>query len=155
MILTIVQGLIFLSYVIFLMIRFKGPLPSISDSWYKLNGMTSILFILFCWSLSITMVLQSNGIILPFFISGSGLAFVGVSTAFKDKENFTSLVHFAGAAICIIFAFIGIWLEYNLWLLSILWIMSIIIFNKLKIKNTMWWVEISAFLFIIIGLFIK
>ena len=152
--LTIIQLLVFTSYVTFLLIKFKGPLPSISDSWYKLDGLQKYLFTVFCWGLAIPLLYQGNSSTLLFFLSGSCLAFVGVDTMFKDKD-FTKYIHFIGAGAAITLAFLGIGLEYYNWIPMIGCAISIIAIKFLKIKNPIWWIEISAFLFIIIGLFIR
>lgn len=152
--LTLIQLLIFTSYVTFLLIKFKGTLPSISDSWYKLEGLTKYLFTVFCWGLAIPLLYQGNGTTLLFFLSGSCLAFVGVDTMFKDKD-FTKYIHFIGAGAAITLAFLGIGVEYHSWIPIIFCALSIIALKLLKVKNFTWWTEISSFLFIIVGLFIK
>lgn len=150
MALTIVQAIIFLSYVSFLMIKFKGPIPSISDSWYLLKGRQKFLFTLFCFSLGITMLFQCVPSVF-FFISGAALSFVGINTTFKDNW-ITPYIHFAGAAICIIFALLGIGIVLHNWIPLIGWVMSAVSINYFKVKNDTWWIEIAAFIFIILGL---
>lgn len=108
MLLTLIQGLIFITYVIFIMIKFKGPLSSISDSWYKLGEPLNILFTLFCFSIGLMMPFHIVGIApIFFFLSGSGLCFTGAAAMFKD-DNMTSLVHRIGATICVIGGLLGI-----------------------------------------------
>jgi len=153
--LTLIQAIVFISFVSFLFFKFKGPLISISYSWYNLDGFQKYLFTLFCWGIAIPMLYQSNGSTLFFFISGTGLAFVGASTSFKDNDYLTNFIHLTGAGIAIVFAFIGIGIERHNWIPMIACAISIIVIKLLKIKNPIWWIEISAFLFIIIGLFIK
>jgi hypothetical protein len=154
MILTLLQGLIFLSYVIFLWIKFKGPLPSISESWYRLKPLKlSFLFVLFCWSIGILMLFQGNEQTSLFFISGSGLCFVGASTQFKMKKDHTDIVHSVGAAIGIGGALIGIGIISS-WIPLGVFILASILLSSLKIKNLTWWIEISAFVSILAGMLI-
>ena len=152
--LTLTQGVIFLSYITFLVIKF-GILPSISDSWYelkKLGGVWYSLFTWFCYSLGILMFFQTNGTPL-FFISGAGLCFVGVATQFLDKESIEPWIHFTGAALCILGILIGIGVERHMWIPLIAWgILTVVIEVIPKLKNKTWWVEISAFCCIILGL---
>lgn len=150
MALTIAQAVIFVSYVSFLMIKFKGPIPSISDSWYLLPGKLKFLFTGFCFSIGILMLFQSVPSAL-FFLSGSALSFVGINTTFKDSW-ITPYIHFAGAAFCIIFALLGIGFVLHSWLPLIGFIISAITLSLSKIKNQTWWIEIVAFIFIILGL---
>jgi uncharacterized membrane protein HdeD (DUF308 family) len=156
--LTLTQGIIFLLYVTFLVIKFKGPLPSISDSWYelkKLGGVWYSLFTWFCYSLGVLMFFQTNGTAPAlFFISGAGLCFVGVATQFMAKESIEPWIHFTGVALCVLGALVGIGVERHNWLPLTGWAFSTAIIEVLhpNLKNKTWWVEIAAFTFIIIGL---
>lgn len=151
---TIIQGIIFITYISFLLIKFGKPLPSISDSWYQLEGLQKSFFTWFCWSLGFFMLFQTNGTSPLFFLSGAGLCFVGAATMFKSDDKFTPIIHFLGALICILSALIGIWIERNNYLPLILYgITSLILSSeKIKLKNKIWWIEIIAFIYIIIGL---
>lgn len=154
MILTLLQGLIFLSYVIFLWIKFKGPLSSISESWYKLKPLKlGFLFVLFCLSIGILMLYQGDQQTLLFFISGAGLCFVGASTRFKMKKDHTDIVHSVGAAVGIGCALIGIGLISS-WIPLIAFVVISALLALLKIKNLTWWIEIAAFVSILSGLLI-
>lgn len=157
MLLTLIQGLIFIAYITFLMVKFKGPLSSISQSWYSLKTPLKYLFTLFTSSLGVLMMYHVGSSDLAttmFVISGVGLAFVGFSTAFKDYKSITPYVHSVGAAIGIVFALIGIGLNGSLisWVPFIAFIILSLLIILLKIKNSTWWVEIVAFLCVIIGL---
>lgn len=152
-ILTLIQAITFVAYISFIMIKFKGVLPSISDSWYKLGYPLNKLFTLFCLILGITMLFQGDGVIW-FFISGAGLSFVGVATAFKDPDTPTGPIHSIGAGIGIIFALIGIGIVGGLWIPLIgLAIVSVLI-KLFRIKNATWWIEKAAFIATITGLLI-
>lgn len=151
MILTLIQAGIFLSYLTFILIKL-GILPSISDSWYELQGLQKSLFTWFCFSLGVTMFFQTNGTAPAlFFLSGSGLVLVGVATRFMDKESKEPLMHFTGAATCIIGALVGIGVERGFWLPLIYFILVSSTLSIFKIKNKIIWVEIIAFIFIILG----
>jgi hypothetical protein len=155
MTLTLIQGLIFISYVTFLMIRFKGPLHSISESWYALGDPLNILFTLFCWSLAFTMFFQTNGTSGFFFLSGGGLGFVGAATMFKLKDGFTDKCHFIGATVGIVSALVALIYERGLIAPLIAFAIATLIIVVTKMKNDMWWIEIAAFLAIIIGLLVS
>lgn len=159
MILTLIQALIFLSYVTFLWIKFKGPLPSISESWYRLKelGGTSYgWFTLFCMSLGFTMFFQAD-ITNPvplFFISGASLVFVGVATMYKSKTSPDKWMHPLCAAICIVFGLIGVGVEHHSWIPTIAFVLATGIIKLSKINNATWWIEMVAFLSILGGLLI-
>lgn len=150
---TTFQALVFLLYVGFLLFKFKKPLPSISDSWYELPSPINHLFTLFTWSLGFAMVFQGTGETPLFFLSGAGLLFVGTATQFKWTGAHTNIVHYVGAAAGIICALIGLWFENGVYLPTLLWVVSVIVLKLSKIKNFTWWVEISAFVCIVIGLY--
>jgi len=150
MVLTLVQAAIFISYVLFLLIKFKGPLPSISESWYELGHPLRILFSVFCLSLGFTMTLHPESVF--FFLSGVGLSFVGVATWFKSSERITEYIHFGGAMSGIVFGLLGIAFGLGNIIPLIVWITVTLLILLFKIKNHMWWIEIVAFLAIIYGL---
>ena len=156
LLITIIQALVFISYVTFLLIKFKGPLTSISDSWYKLGGFDgklSFLFTLFCWGIAIPMLFQGQSTAL-FFLSGAGLSFVGVATMFKSTNDITPYIHFIGAGIGIIFALIGIGVERFTWIPLISFAVLSLLLKLLKVNNIVWWIEIVAFISIVFGLFL-
>jgi len=156
MILTLIQGLIFVLYVTFIILKF-GILDSISQSWYKLRemgGLWYLLFTAFCWSLAITMGLQSDLEYSLFIYSGAGLAFVGAATMFNLKNTFVPYVHFIGAATGILLGLIALGVERQSWIPAIAFAGSTLIIKLLKIKHSTWWIEIAAFITIITGLLI-
>jgi len=150
MILTLVQALIFVAYVTFLLIKFKGPLHSISESWYKLKYPLRILFNLFCLVLGITMTLYDQSIF--FFFSGVGLTAVGVASWSQSSEKLTRYIHFGGAISGMLFALLGVGFGGADWLPLSVWAIGSIFMLLFKIKNNFWWIEILAFVTIIIGL---
>jgi hypothetical protein len=155
MIITLLQAFVFASYVTYIIYRF-GVLPSISDSWYKLEPLrTSFLFTLFCWSLSTLMLFQTNETTAWFFASGAGLAFVGAATMFKWSGAYTDKVHFLGAATGIACALVGLGVEYNNWIPTAIFIIIAATLSAFKVKNTIWWTEVAAFCCIISGLFYR
>lgn len=153
--LTTFQTLVFLLYVGFLLYKFKKPLPSISDSWYELPDPMNHLFTLFTWSLGFAMIFQGSGETPLFFLSGTGLLFVGTATQFKWTGAHTNIVHYAGAATGIIFALAGLWVENHLYFPLLSWLIITILFKLIKLKNFTWWVEVLAFVCIVVGLYLR
>lgn len=152
MITTLLQALVFVSYIGFIVYRF-GVLPSISESWYRLEPLRkSFLFTLFCWSLSTLMLFQTNETSAWFFASGAGLAFVGAATMFKWAGAYTDKIHSLGALIGIQSALIGLGVEYNNWIPTAVFTAIAVIISAFKVKNKVWWTEIVAFVCIISGL---
>ncbi len=150
-ILTIIQLVVFLLYVGFIVKRY-GILPSISDSWYVLPLRQQFLFTLFTWGIGIPMLLYGN---VWFFLSGSGLSFVGVATQFKDKIGHTKEVHYIGALVGILGALIGIIVQYGNYVPLVWFIFLAISFQVSYMKNKIWWQEIVAVVLILWGLLVK
>lgn len=148
---TTLQLLIFVAYVTFLLVKFKGPLPSISDSWYELPRKQKNLFTFFCWSLGLLMVFQGKEQLITFFFAGVGFFWVGAATMFKRK--ITGRLHYLGASMAIILSLISIGIEGGVWYPLILWVVSSGLIKGLKINNDVWWIEIAAFVTIILGLY--
>jgi hypothetical protein len=155
MILTTVQALIFVLYVGFLLYKFKKPLPSISDSWYELPKNWNNLFTLFTWSLGFCMIFQGTNETPLFFLSGTGLLFVGTATAFKWTGAHTNLVHYGGAVVGILGALVGLGVEFGLWWPLLSWVVVTMGLKYIRIKNFTWWVEIVAFVTIVCGLYLR
>ncbi len=150
MIITLVQGLVFITYIVFLYAYCKKTLPSISQSYYELPNSISYLFTFFCWGIGIPMLFQGNEL---FFISGSGLCFVGAATNFLSKGAHTNVVHYVGAFLGIAGALFGLWFDYGiLFPLIVFGGGTIFVLVTDKIENKIWWVEILAFVTIISGL---
>lgn len=155
MTLSVIQILIFVSYVTFIMIKF-GILPSISESWYRLRDLGGVwysLFTWFCWGLGFTMFFQTN-FTAPylFFLSGAGLCFVGAATMFKLKDSLQPYIHSIGAFVGISAALIGLGVERHAWLPLVDFLILMIIIQIFVDKNKIWWTEILAFLSIGLGL---
>ena len=150
---TILQGLTFILYVTFIVRKF-GVLPSISESWYRLKGLQKSLFTWFCWTIGGLMLFQTNGETGLFFMSGIGLMFVGAATMFKTDEAKSNLIHPAGAVLCVLGAFAGLYIERHAYIpFGIFILLATIILLTIK-ENRTWWLEISAFITILLGLLI-
>lgn len=155
MIITLLQALVFLLYIGFIVYRF-GVLPSISESWYRLQPFRiSFLFTLFCWSLSTLMLFQTNETTGWFFASGVGLAFVGTATMFKWSGAYTDKLHGLGAVVGILCALVGLGVEYNNWIPTAAFVAIAAILSAFKVENKVWWIEIAAFCSVIAGLFYR
>lgn len=152
---TIFQASVFLLYVGFLLYRFRKPLPSISDSWYELKEPARWLFTLFCWSLGGAMLFQGTEETPLFFLSGTGLMFVGAATQFKWSGANSNLVHFGGALVGIMGALCGLGIEYGNWKPLLVWSIGTLLLQYIKIRNFIWWVEILAFVSIIGGFLLR
>jgi hypothetical protein len=90
-----------------------------------------------------------------FFLSGSGLSFVGVATQFKDKIGHTKEVHYIGALVGILGALIGIIVQYGNYVPLVWFIFLAISFQVSYMKNKIWWQEIVAVVLILWGLLVK
>ena len=91
-----------------------------------------------------------------FFMSGAGLCFVGTATAFLSKGASTNIVHYLGAAVGIGCALLGLVFQYGIYLpLLVFTLGTALIMLIPKVNNKIWWVEILAFVVIVIGLFLR
>jgi hypothetical protein len=151
---TLVQGLTFILYVTFITIRL-GVIPSISDSWYLLPGLEKSLFTWFCWVIGGLMLFQTNGTTPFFFLSGGGLMFVGAATMFKTDEAKSNIIHPLGAFLAIMGGLIGLAVERHTLIPLILFIISLVVIYLIVKVNKTWWIEILAFITILLGLLIK
>ena len=152
---TLIQLVVFLLYIS-LVIHKVGVLESISDSWYQMKPPWNHLFTAFCTIIGFLMLFQTNGTSAFFFLSGAGLIFTGVATQFKEDMAKSHIVHYVGAFVGIIAALAGLWYEYDVWIPSIMFAIGVsLLYVLIKIDNAVWWLEIWATFWILIGLVIR
>ena len=148
--LTVLQTLVFTGYILFLLHKFKQPLPSISQSWYQLKPYNQqYLFTWFIGLLGLFTLMQGG---LLFLLSGIFLLFVGITTEFKKTFTLEDEIHYGGAVLGILLSLLGLWHWGLIWpsLIMVLWLGVCVVWN---VKNFTWWVEIGAFISIISGMF--
>lgn len=153
MIITILKLIIFITYIITILVKFKS-LNSISESYYRWEENKKAFFTLFCYSLGFLLMFQNTGF---FIASGAGLLLTGVASNFLSDDKLINIAHYVGASICIISAIIGLAIHYNLITYTILGITAILInwIVSRKRPNLILQIEITAFLVIAGGLVIK
>lgn len=151
---TLIQLLVFLLYVSLVVYK-VGVLESISDSWYNMKPPLNHLFTAFCTIIGFLMFFQTNGTSALFFLSGAGLIFTGVATQFKEDVAKSHIVHYTGAFFGIVMALVGLWYEYGIILPSVMFALFVVADAMLNIRNGVWWLEIWATFWILIGLVIK
>lgn len=142
--------IVFFGYVAFIWKRY-GILPSISESWYRLPDKDKILFTLFCWGFAFPAIILGDNVLM--FLAGTGISFVGAAAQFK--QTMTRTVHIIGAFTGVLFSQLAIYFDYNLFYINLIFIslaLSIFLLRKTKIKNYIWWIEITAFTSIIVAL---
>lgn len=157
--LVIVMAVVFVLYVLWIALRF-GIKKSISESYYVLeytgHGYLFTLFMIFIMicMMSATM-LTEHEYSWTFFLAGSGAAFVGLAATFYAKVTRTA--HFFGAVLLILMSLLGIGLVYGNWTPMFLTGVTALVFYILKNKDfkVIYWFEIAAFVFIIVGLWIQ
>lgn len=152
--LLIISIITFISYISFVWIKF-GIQKSISQSYYVLEKFNlQFLFTLFIWSYSIpTLILGlelTSSILM--FISAASICFVGAAAAYKEK--LTNTVHMISAAIGITFCQLSIIFDFHMWYITLIFLLSSSI-PLLLSKNKLWWIEIFAFISIIITFILK
>lgn len=134
----------FLLYVGAVWAKF-GVQQSISMSYYSWSGNWGILFTLFCWILTFTILpVQPNAF---FFLTAAGIGFVGAAA--QIKKDFVAKVHMPAAIIGITSGMLGIGFTHGDWWLFGIGVTGMLALVLGKVKNHIWWVEIVAFLTII------
>jgi hypothetical protein len=147
----IIQATIFIAYISFIIYRY-GVLPSISESWYVLPKGQKFLFTLFIFGMGVPMLFYDSAVL---FLAGSSLTFVGAATEFKSTEWIKDEVHYTGAALGITLPLLYFGFNNGLWIPLIAQVVGTIIITLTKTPNKIWWIEILAFVVIMIGLFLR
>lgn len=157
--LVIVMAVVFILYVLWIALMF-GIKKSISESYYVLeksgHGYLFTLFMVFLMICLMSVAsLTGHEYSWSFFIAGSGAAFVGLAATFYNK--ITRTAHFFGAVIMIVMSLLGIGLVYHNWVPTYLLGITLISFYSLRSKEfkVIYWFEIAAFVFIIVGLWLR
>lgn len=167
--LLLISLLIFIAYNVFVISYFGIPY-SISDTYYKLKG-KSWVFTAMCWGVVGTLLpalldMTPDSYKFTAFLACAGLLFVGSAPQFK--LSLTGGVHYASAAICVIFS--QLWVALTLWwILLPVWIIfaSYILYGMIrhsdfssgnvyfKESKPMFWCEIAAIGATYISMFLK
>lgn len=137
----------FTAYLIYIISKY-GVLKSISDSYYFLEkkGLFFVFIINTSWSFMIV------GETWLMFLAGALLMFVGGAAAFKEKT--TGIVHVIGAIGGITAGMASLCVDFKLWWLVILYTLLALFLSLANVRNRTWWIEVSAFVTVIIGLLI-
>jgi len=128
-----------------------GVQPSISSSYLLFKQSQDIYYTLFMWGISIPIMLISNNAL--GFIAGALLCFDGAART-GSGNKLTQFIHNFGADVGIAVGMLMLWLNFHQWYLVVpmLLITGFILLRK---KNTAWWIEVAAFVTVMIGLFIN
>jgi len=153
---TTLLTIIFPLYVLYIIKEnFKMIPASISDSWYILQSNNAILkhlFTIWCYVVGL-LLLSYYTYSFAFFLAGMGMMWVGTYTEFYRRSTEHEYIHFSGAVIAILASLIG--LLYNqIYLPSIIMVLGTpLTYVIFKEKGThIFWIEIVAFVSIILGL---
>lgn len=144
-ILLLFAFIIFTSYVSWVWIKY-GILPSISDSYYHSHN--GFLFAMFTWGVGIPIMLVGSTPLM--FFAGAFLCFVGSAPTFKEKVQ--GIVHVIGATGGILLGFLSLWIDFHLWPITAVMATFTVLATVFKLKHHTWWIEIAAFVLILLGL---
>ena len=159
--LAFISFIIFIGYILFILFRF-GLLPSISQSYYALEGEKKglgVVFYLVFMTMIFTLIpywleITSENTQFIAFLSAAGLGFVGAAPAFKlDLEG---KVHVISAKACAVFSVL--WIVFNSTLPIIIVTLSLypIAFMLIRLLgNKTYFLEMAAFLGLYIAILLK
>lgn len=146
--LILIQAVSFLAYVLYVS---KYRPYSISHSWYILQEKNKgFLFTFFTWSIGLPMLFYAGMFSnVLFFLSGSLLCFVGVATEFKRKLS--GRVHNMAAIGSIILGLSGVCYEGSWSGFFIFAGVAIVLVSFVEDRLT-WWIEVAAFVSIMVSI---
>lgn len=147
--LILIQLLVFVAYTSFIVSRY-GVIHSISQSWYELPLKWKSLFTFFTWGLGIPFLFYDHVL---FFLAGAGLIFVGAATRFRTTIANTNRIHYMGALVGILSSLLALGVVYGSWVSLVIFIITSGVIFLLNRSHYIFWVEIAAFVVIIISLF--
>ncbi len=139
---------IYLSVYIIITTILLGWQTSISNTYKDLPSNFKWVFVIFMYGLAaLCMAIGKNNTMV---IMGFGCIFVGSFPRFYDDQN---VQHYIGAAVIIGAGMWQVGVVLKLWYFPVIFVL--ISLPLLKVRNRIFWVEIAAFLTIIIGLWIS
>lgn len=153
---TTLLTILFPLYVLYI-IKENGNriLPSISDSWYVLQTNKPILrhlFTLWCYLIGL-LLLSYYTYSFMFFLGGMGMMWVGTYTEFYRRSSEHEYIHFSGAVIAILASLIGLLYNQIYFPSVVMLIGTPLTYLIFKERGThIFWIEIVAFVSIILGL---
>ena len=153
---TTLLTILFPLYVLYI-IKENGNriLPSISDSWYVLQTNKPILrhlFTLWCYLIGL-LLLSYYTYSFAFFLGGMGMMWVGTYTEFYRRSSEHEYIHFSGAVIAILSSLIGLLYNQIYFPSVVMLIGTPLTYLTTSKKGThIFWIEIVAFVSIILGL---
>ena len=153
---TTILTILFPLYVLYIIKENRNRiLPSISDSWYVLQTNKPILrhlFTLWCYLIGL-LLLSYYTYSFAFFLGGMGMMWVGTYTEFYRRSSEHEYIHFSGAVITILASLVGL-VHNQIYFPSIVMVLGTpLTYLIFKEKGThIFWIEIIAFLSIILGL---
>lgn len=149
-VIPIIQSVVFLAYMGYITYHY-GILPSISDSWYELQGLKKLWFTGFIWTIGVTtFMLYPYGVL--YVVSGCLLPLVGVAAAFRDKSNAVDKLHSIGATGSIITILLAHAINHIYYPFIIAAAFSIGA-DRLKLNNSTTWVEVVCVVVSVMGVF--
>ena len=144
---TLAQITVLSAYLIIITKRF-GVLESISHSTYQWLGNERYYFMLMCWALAglnLAQGMEGWGV-----LTAGALGFTGITVNWMESKSPAFYIHSIGAFTAIISAFTGLIVLHGIWLPFFLFMIVSVAIYKL-LNNRIWWIEVSAFILILIG----
>ena len=150
MVLLIITSIIFIGYLVGIRLLY-GWLPSISDSFYHLPKRWNWIFTVFLFTISMLIIFAYPK---PLMLgAGLSIILVGAFPLFMDRKY--KFFHFLFAALGIVLGMISLWVDLHLWYMVIAFVLACICVKIYKWNNETFWIEVFAFMSIIIGLMLK
>lgn len=143
---TLAQFIVFTTYLVVIYKRFS-VLESISHSSYEFVGDKRYWFMAMCWALAFLNLAQGMegwGV-----ATSAGLLFAGITINWEQRPSY--YIHFAGAVTAILSSLIGLYILNDIIAPTILLVFFALITYLFNVKNWLWWIEVQAFLLILIG----
>lgn len=139
-------------YLFYIIYRY-GIQFSISETYYTIGK--KWWFTLILWGTILPLMVVGLDITKgsPFiFLGGAAISFVAVAPAFKIMKSMERKIHMIGSYLGVGFMILSVIFEFS-WVIGCLYAIIVIatLINIIKIKNYIWWIEVtSIYLFMLI-----
>ena len=136
-------------YLIYIVSKY-GIQHSISETYYTIGKKWWFTLIIWGWMFPL-IVAGLEVIDSPFiFLGGAAIVFVGAAPAFKLEKSLERTVHMVSSYLGVGFVIFSVVFDFNHVIIGVTYALLILLLmtNIIKLKNRIWWIEISAYLLI-------
>lgn len=143
-------------YLIYIIAKY-GIQYSISETYYTIGKKWWFTLIIWGWIFPLIIAGLEITDSPCIFLGGSAIVFVGAAPAFKLKKSLERAVHMICSYLGVGFVILSVMFDFNHIIIGFVCTLLILLLmtEVIRIKNRIWWIEITAYLLIFLEILLK